>query len=64
MSVPSPEEEGGGFGVGPATQPCIKVSATETANSTVSQIFWHKNDDSEMKPPMKILNEIRKEVQY
>ena len=30
MPVPSPGEEEGGFGVGPATQPCKKVSATET----------------------------------
>ena len=64
MPVPSPEEEGGGFSVGAATQPCKKVPATEMANSTASQIYWHKDDDSGINPPMKILNEIRKEVQY
>ena len=31
---------------------------------TVSQIYRHKDDDSGINPPMKILNEIRKEVQY
>lgn len=61
MSVPSPEKEGGGFGVGQAIQPCKKVSATETASSTVSQIYWYKDDNSGIKPAMKILNEIRKE---
>lgn len=64
MLVPSPEEERGGFGVRPATQPCKKVSATETANSTVSQIYWDKDDDSEINPPIKILDEVSKEVQY
>ena len=37
MPVPSLEEEGGLFGIGPTTQPCEKVSATETANRTGSQ---------------------------
>ena len=31
---------------------------------TVSQIYRHKDDGSGINPPMKILNEIRKEVQY
>ena len=53
MPVQSLEEEGGGFSVGPATQPCKKVSATKTANSTVSQIYWHKDDDSGINSPMK-----------
>ena len=39
MSVLTPKEEGGGFGVGRATQPCKKVLATEMASSTVSQIY-------------------------
>ena len=64
MPVPSPEEEGGGFAVWSATQPCKKVSATEMANSAVCQIYLHKDNDSGINPPMKILNEIRKEVQY
>ena len=64
MPVPSPEEEGGEFAVGSATQPYKNVSATETANSIGSQIYWHKDDDSGINRPMKILNEIRKEVQY
>ena len=39
MSVLTPKEEEGGFGVGRATQPCKKVLATEMASSTVSQIY-------------------------
>ena len=64
MSVLTPKEEGGGFGVGRATQPCKKVLATEMASSTVSQIYYHKDDDSGLNPALKILNEIRKEVHY
>ena len=45
MPVPSLEEEGGLFGIGPTTQPCEKVSATETANSTGSQICCPMSSD-------------------
>ena len=45
MPVPSQEEEGGLFGIKLTTQPCGKVSATETANSTVSQICCPMSSD-------------------
>ena len=50
--------------MGQQPSPVKKISATETANSTVSQIYWHKDDDSGINAPIKILNEVRKEVQY